>query len=335
MPDDAYLNMKRANVLEELHRAGLKNTDVGEILEIGPGTRRRATFKVEKRGGEILFGFHVANAHYIVDMRECLILSPSLFALVPHLRAMMGTLLAEGEKAELTVAETLNGPDVAVAWRRRPNASNLASLANWATRLKLARISFEGETLVELARPEIKLGNAVVTLPPNGFLQATAAGEAALQAKVREYLKGVKNVVDLFSGCGTFALFLARESRVHAVEQDADALKALADGARGSSGLKPVTTERRDLFKQPLTTTELARFDGIVLDPPRAGAARQAREIAVSQVPRVVYVSCNPSTFARDARILVDGGYSLGTVTPMDQFLWSSHIELAAMLVRD
>jgi 23S rRNA (uracil1939-C5)-methyltransferase len=181
--------------------------------------------------------------------------------------------------------------------------------------------------------PAVRLGGVKVILPPNPFLQPTAEGEAALQAHVLATVGKAKNVADLFAGVGTFALPLARKAKVHAVEQDQPALRALADAAK-SEGLKPITTEARDLFKLPLTPVELNGYDAVVLDPPRAGAEAQAKALARSKVPIAAYVSCDATTFARDAALLLAGGYRIGPVTPIDQFLWSSHIELAGSFVR-
>jgi 23S rRNA (uracil1939-C5)-methyltransferase len=191
-----------------------------------------------------------------------------------------------------------------------------------------------GRDLVfEAAAPKVTLGGVPVILPPNPFLQSTREGEAALQERVLKSVGRAKTVADLFSGVGTFALPLAKKTRVHAVEQDKAALAALAQAAK-SPNLKPVTTEARDLFKQPLTAVELATYDAVVMDPPRAGAEAQARVLAKSKVPVVAYVSCDASSFARDAAILLAGGYKIGPVTPIDQFLWSSHIELVAEFIR-
>lgn len=335
MPDAEYRVMKRASVVDALRQNGLGDVHVEEIVEIGPATRRRAAFKAAKIEGVTHIGFHALSSHDIVDMQECRVLTPALAALVPGLRAMMNALLNEGEKAELFATETAGGPDVAMRWRRRPDAAAIAEAASWASRLNLARLTANGELMAELAQPFATFGKARVALPPSVFLQPSSAGEAVLQEKVRTIVKGAKTVADLFAGCGTFSLTLAEQARVHAVEADKAASEALAAAARGVSGLKPVTVERRDLFKRPLAAAELARFDAVVLDPPRAGAAAQAKELAMSKVGRIAYVSCNPSSFARDARVLAGGGYRAGTVTPVDQFLWSSHIELAAGFARD
>ena len=335
LPDGAYRALKTKNIIDALARHGFADTSVADMVEVVPGTRRRASFKVQKRDGAVLLGFHAAASHDIVDMHECRLLTPALFVLVGGLRAMMAELLDEGQKAELFVTETENGGDVAVQWSRQVNPTNSAIAARWAQKLGLARVTANGELLAELAAPVIEIGPALVALPRNAFLQPTQEGEAVLQEHVLEGAKRAKTVVDLFAGSGTFALVLAEKARVHAVETDSAALDALAAAARATPGLKPVTVERRDLFKLPLQPPELARFDAVVLDPPRVGALAQAKELARSKIRRIVYVSCNPESFARDARVLVSGGYRMGTVTPVDQFLWSSHSELVTTFTRD
>jgi 23S rRNA (uracil1939-C5)-methyltransferase len=332
MPDDAYRAVKRSIVVETLASHGLYDIDVAEMVVIAPRSRRRAAFKAARNAGTAWLGFHAAASHDIVDMQECRVLAPALFALLAPLRAMMAELLADGETADVSVTLTEGGPDVAM--RGKFKSRSAAALAQWAARLGLARLSLDGEPLVTLARPSVTFGKAAVTLPPDAFLQPTVEGEAFLQQKVAAALKGAKSSCDLFSGCGTFALVLAQQARVHAVDGERAQLEALADGGRTTQGLKPVTTEVRDLLKRPLAAAELDRFDAIVLDPPRAGAIAQVKEIARSKVRRVAYVSCSPASFARDARVLVAGGFRMGTVTPVDQFLWSSHIELVAAFQR-
>jgi len=335
LTDDAYRALKLASVVDALARQGFADARIEAIVEVAPATRRRAAFKAAKKSGAVLLGFHAAASHDIVDMQECLVLTPTLFALVAPLRAMMGELLSEGQKAELFVTETENGADVAIRWARGVDPGTVAQLARWAAKAKLARVTVNGEPAIERAAPTLRFGKAQVTLPPDAFLQPTAFGETQLQAKLSAILKGAKAIADLYAGCGTFSLPLAEQARVHAVELDGNALDALAQAARTTSGLKPVTIEKRDLHKRPLGPAELARFDAVLLDPPRVGAAAQAKELAQSKIRRIAYVSCNPESFARDARILAGGNYRLGTVAPVDQFLWSSHIELVADFARD
>ncbi len=329
-----YRALKRHTVVRALERHGLGNADVAEVAAVAPATRRRAVFKLAKRGGGVLIGFHAARSHAIVDMRECLVLTPEVFALAGGLRRMMAAILREGEGAEAHVTRSDNGLDVALRWKRKFDPNIAAEIARWMSRLDLARMTANGELLAEAARPLVRLGRAEVAIPPDCFLQPTREGEHMLQAFVRDALAGAKYLADLFCGAGTFAFPLAERARVHAVDADPAMLDALGAAARKTAGLKPVTTERRDLFRQPLTAGELGAFDGVVLDPPRAGALAQVRALAQSDVPRVAYVSCNSESFGRDARILSDGGFRMGTVRPVDQFLWSEHIELVAVFTR-
>lgn len=333
MPGADYRAFKRALVADALARHGI-DTVVEEIVEVQPSTRRRATLKARKGEGGVALGFHAAGTHEICDLHECLVLTPRLVALVPRLREMLEALLSAGEFAELRLADTEGGVDLSLRWQKTNDAAMVAELARWAAKLELARIARHGETLIERARPSVRLGKSDLFLPSEAFLQPTREGEAALQAFVLDALAGAKTIADLFAGCGTFALPLAERARVHAVDLEGAMLDALAAAARATSGLKPVTTEKRNLFRRPLGETELAKFDAVSLDPPRAGALAQAHKLAASKVKRVAYVSCDAETFARDARVLIGGGYRLKRVQPVDQFLWSDHIELGASFER-
>ena len=334
MPDDAYRAFKRSLVVDALAKNGLADVAVNDSIEVPPHTRRRAVFKVAKRGGAVEVGFHAAQSHAIVDMHECLVITPRLFAVVAQLREVMGAVLNDGENAEVHATDTDTGIDAAIRWERKINTAMTAQFATWAAKYRIARVTANGQILTGTAMPQVTFGKARVTLPVESFLQPTHDGEAALLAKVREALKNAKAIADFFAGCGTFALPLAEQARVHAVEQDKTALAALAEAARNTQGLKPVTTEARDLFKLPLSGDELKPFDAALLDPPRAGAQAQVNALAASKIRRIAYVSCNADSFARDARILADNGYRVGTVTPVDQFLWSSHIELVCAFTR-
>jgi 23S rRNA (uracil1939-C5)-methyltransferase len=318
-------------VAAALKRAGVE-AEVLEPVSVPAHSRRRAVFKFAK--GAI--GFHAAQSHTIVDMRECLVLTPGIFALVQQLRTRLAFLK---EPAELHITESLTGFDLAVRSPQKLNATITTQMAEAVAGLNVARIVFNNVLVLETVAPEVDEGRARVKLPPHVFLQPTSEGEQALQARVLEIAGKAKAICDLFAGLGTFALVLARTAKVHAAEQDAPALAALAAAAkhyssgapsRAGAGLKPVTTEVRDLFKLPLSPAELNAYDAVVLDPPRAGAEAQVRTLAKSKVPRIAYVSCDAASFARDAALLIAGGYRIGPVTPIDQFLWSSHIELVA-----
>jgi 23S rRNA (uracil1939-C5)-methyltransferase len=317
-----------------LMQAGV-NAEVLAPVIVPPRTRRRAVFKIKSLPEGLHIGFHGARSHTVIDMHQCEILTPGLFTLVGELRKRLEPVFNIGEAAELHVTQTgFNsedwGFDAAFRWKRNLVPGLSAQLATALEGAKIARLTLNGEIVFETAVPAIALGDVTVRLPSNTFLQSTAEGERALQERVLKITAKAKSVADLFSGVGTFALAIARKSKVHAVEQDAPALAALAAAAKAASGLKPVTTEKRDLFKVPLTPLELNAYEAVVLDPPRAGAEVQARTLSKSKVPVIAYVSCDAATFARDAAMLIAGGYKIGAVTPIDQFLWSSHIELVA-----
>jgi len=267
-------------------------------------------------------------------MRECLVLTPALLKLAATLRTALAPIMNNGETAEAHVTQADNGLDLGFRWNRKLTPALTADLAKAFSGKGIVRILVNNDVVREEAAPIVKLGQAEVRIPSLAFLQATREGEQYLQAHVLELAKGAKNIADLFAGLGTFSLALARQARVHAVEQDAVALAALAAAARNASGLKPVTTERRDLFKQPLSAAELKPFDFLVLDPPRAGAEAQIREMAGSGLRRIAYVSCDAGSFARDAAILVKAGFRLDLVTPIDQFRYSGHIELVGSFER-
>src|SRR6185437_2090157 len=257
-----------------------------------------------------------------------------LLTLTGTLRSALAPILSEGEKAELHVTQTETGLDLAFRSPRKLTPALTAAIAQSLAGSDIARTIFNGEMLFEQAAPVIDFSDIAVTLPPHAFLQASREGEALLAARILSLTEGAKNIADLFAGLGTFSLPLAKRTKVHAVEQEAMALTALADAARKAKGLKPITTERRDLFKTPLTPLELNRFDAVVLDPPRAGAEAQAKALAASKIKRVAYVSCDAGSFARDARILSDAGFRPGPVMPVDQFLYSDHIELVGRFTR-
>ncbi len=329
-----YRALKRDIVVRALARHGIE-AEVAQALEVPEGTRRRCVFKIAKRGGEIAIGFHARASHDIVDMRACRVLTPALVALVPRLRAIMGEVLRDNDGVEARVTQTDNGFDLLLRWKKPSVPGLIARLAAWAERSDVARITSNNDILVELAAPALSIAQVQVRLPPGAFLQPTREGEMFLQDGVAEALSKARSAVDLFAGCGTFSLALARRMKVHAVELDAAQLAALAAATRAATGLKPVGTEKRDLFKRPLSAREFASFDAAILDPPRAGAAAQVAELARSGLRRIVYVSCDADSFARDARVLMGAGYKIGNVTPVDQFLWSEHIELVTCFTRD
>ena len=302
-----------------------------------PRSRRRASLRAVKKGGQLTLGFNSEASHRVVDMHECHVLRPELFALVAPLRRLLSGVLGEGRAAGVTLTLTDAGIDVLLGGIAAETLKQIERLTDFAEAQRLARLSVDNEdgltTIAERSQPTLGFGGIAVALPPAAFLQATADGEAALVIAVLAATAGAPRIADLFCGLGTFALPLAaRGARVLAVDAAGSAVAALGLAARGAE-LK-LLTEHRDLFRQPLAGPELDRFDAVVLDPPRAGAAAQTAALAASKVRVVAAVSCNPSTFARDARTLVDAGFRLDRVWPVGQFRWSTHLELAARFVR-
>jgi 23S rRNA (uracil1939-C5)-methyltransferase len=330
--EDHYRAWKRELVVNTLTQAGI-DTQVGELIDAHGAGRRRATFHARRSGRDTLsVGFAAAHAHHIVPIDRCPILSPALAGALPAAWALAQALEPIKKPLDLQFTATNGGLDVDVRGSGPLSSQATATLARIAEQHKLARLTRHGELVIRRATPTLTLGTAVIELPPGAFLQPTVEGEAALAGEAIRHLAGAKAVVDLFCGVGPFALRIAQFARVEAFDNDEAAIAALSKAAR-TSGLKPVSARRRDLLRQPLTATEL-RADAVLFDPPRQGAEAQAREIAASKVPRVVAVSCNPATFARDARILIDGGYRLDAVTPIDQFRYSFHVEIVAKFER-
>lgn len=299
-----------------------------------PGARRRATLAGRRRKKGVLVGFHGRASEVLSEVPECKVLAPGILAMLPVLEELVR--LGASRKAELALAVTLAdaGADVSVRGGKPLDGPLRAALGQLAGQVGLARLAWEGEVVAQAAPPAQRFGRALVVPPPGAFLQATAEGEAALLAAVRQAVAGARQVADLFAGCGTFALPLAEAAEVHAVEGAAEMLAALDAGWRQATGLRRVTTEARDLFRNPLTPEELARFDAVVIDPPRAGAEAQVAMLAQAEVPVIAAVSCNPVSFARDARMLVQAGYILEWAQVVDQFRWSPHVELAARLTK-
>ena len=327
--DGFVSDWKQSVVREALAAHGLE-AEFRPLQVSPPGTRRRATLAGRRIKNGALIGFHTRASDTVVEVPECKVLHPAIRDVLPGLGDLV-TLLCS-RKGELSLAATVSdgGIDLDVRGGKPVEGSLFAELAAAAHRLGLARLSVEGEPIVTLHPPAQRFGAAEVVPPPGAFLQATKNGEAALQTAIIEAVGGAARIADLFAGCGTFSLPLANGAEVHAVEGSSEMLGALDAGWRAASGLSKVTTEARDLFRRPLLADELARFDAVVIDPPRAGAQAQTHHLAEAQVPRIASVSCNPATFARDAKVLTDAGYRLNWVQVVDQFRWSAHVELVA-----
>ncbi|MCB2134760.1 MAG: class I SAM-dependent RNA methyltransferase [Rhodobacteraceae bacterium] len=302
------------------------------VITSAPGSRRRATLAGRRTKKGALVGFHGRASETITEISGCRLLHPELMASLPYLSEV--TMLGASRKGELalTVTRTEGGIDLAVLGGKPLEQSLFSSLAGLAERADLARLTWDSEAVANRRPAPQRFGRALVVPPAGAFLQATPDGEAALVAAVREAVGGARRVADLFAGSGTFTLPLAENAEIHAVEGEAAMLVALDGGWRLAQGLHKVTTEARDLFSRPLMPDELKRFDAVVIDPPRAGAEAQMRELAMAKVPVIAGVSCNPVTFARDTRILSDSGYRIDWVQVVDQFRWSPHVELVARL---
>lgn len=296
-----------------------------------PRTRRRAALHAARAGRHVAIGFNEARSRRLVDLRECWVLHPDLFALVAPLRPLLAGLLADGGGCAVQMTRADQGIDLMLSGIAADGLVAADALTRFAAAHGVARVSVDAglgpETRYEPMATTVTLGGVAVGLPAGGFLQATADGEAALVAAVRESVGDARAVADLFAGLGTFALALP--GRVLAAEGARDALLALK-----AAGAGRIVADHRDLFRRPYTAAELSRFDAIVIDPPRAGAKEQAAELARASCPRLAYVSCNPATFARDAATLIAGGWRLDWVRPVGQFRWSTHVELVAAFAR-
>ena len=335
LPAPDYLAWKRDLVVTALAKAGL-DAPVAPALDAHGAGRRRATFhsRLDAPRSPPRVGFMQARAHAIVDLAFCPILSSGMAGALPAARRVAAILSQSGRPLDIVVTATDTGLDLDLRGLGKADDAQTRALISAAAALDLARLSNHGDVLVEARAPTLGMGRAALAMPPGAFLQATAAGEEALVVRVRAGIGGAKRVADLFCGVGTFALRLGETASVTAVDSERAALAALVRAAAGAPGLRQPKTELRDLFKRPLAEAELAAFDAVVFDPPRAGAAAQAAEIARSGVPRVVAVSCDPGTFARDAATLVAGGYRIESVEPVDQFRYSAHVELVALFTR-
>ncbi|HEY6918485.1 MAG TPA: class I SAM-dependent RNA methyltransferase [Tabrizicola sp.] len=297
-------------------------------------SRRRATLSARRTKGGVLIGFHARASDTIAEIPDCQLLHPGILAAFPGLQALVMAGGSRTTELSLQVTLTRGGPDVVVTGGKPLDANLRLDLARLVETHGFSRLTWDGEIVALRDRPALTMGTATVVPPAGAFLQATAEGEAALLHAVRQALGPQKRIVDLFSGVGTFTLPLATEMEVHAVEGDAAMTKALDLAARNTPNLHRISTETRDLFRRPLEPDELLTFTGAVIDPPRAGAEAQTATLAASKVPVIAAVSCNPVTFARDARTLTQAGYRLDWVQVVDQFRWSTHIELVARLSR-
>jgi 23S rRNA (uracil1939-C5)-methyltransferase len=337
---EAYRAWKLGRLEAALERQGLAARVIDPMAISPPGSRRRADLTASRRPDRLVLGFNAPLSHRIVDLEECPVLRPALLRMIAPLREVLLRVTAAGDKLDAKICETDSGIDLLLSGPKRFGGSERARLAAFAEEFDLARVALAGprergtEILVERRPVRVVFADVPVGLPPGAFLQATRDGEAALTTFVLEATAGARRIADLFAGVGTFALPLVKgRAKIAAFDIDRDAIGALRRAADAAM-LSGVSSEARDLERRPLRPDALADFDAVILDPPRAGARAQANELARSSVPVICSISCHPATFARDARILCDGGYRLERIQPVDQFLWSPHLEVAALFRR-
>ena len=334
MSPSLYHAWKRGQVVEALEYEGVA-VEVGDLVDAHGAGRRRATFHARFPHGQVdEIGFMRARSHDIIAIDNCPLFSPGMAGAIQAAQALSGDLRGFMKPLDIGVTATLDGLDVDLRGSGPLGRAETQKLTQTADALDLARVSNHGEIVIERRSPRVAFGKALTRLPPGGFLQATEAGEAWLAEFAERAFAGAKRVADLFCGVGAFALRLARRREVFAADADPAAVAALARAAATTPGLRKLEAETRDLFRRPLRADELAAFDAALIDPPRAGAIEQARAVAASALPLVLSISCNAATFARDARILIDGGFQIESVTPLDQFRFSAHVEIAAVFRR-
>lgn len=334
MAAGAIADFKRAQVQSALGQRGLGHVPVAETLSAGPGSRRRLKMKARRVGREVVLGFSEPRSHNVIDLVECPVAVPKLVKALPALRGLLNEVMGRKTKVEVLLTASDGGLDLVLELARDPLLDDVQTLANFAEAEDYARVSWNDEVIAARRPAFHAFGPLQVTPPPGAFLQAAPTGQAHMEALVVEAVGDAKYVADLFSGCGTFTGPLAPTAHVAAYESSKGMMRALqagADMAAGQGKCNPVKTVPRDLFRNPLAASELDNFDAVVFDPPRAGAKAQTADLAACYVPVLVGVSCNPASFARDARQLVDGGYELERVTPIDQFTWSWHTELVGV----
>jgi 23S rRNA (uracil1939-C5)-methyltransferase len=335
---EPYLAWKVEQIRLALERARIE-TEILSPFVAAPGSRRRMALHVRQAGAGALIGFKARRSWRLAPIEVCLIADPRLVAAFPALRRLATPLFEQPKSAPtLHVTLTDSGIDIDVTGVERRtgalSADARAQVAETAAEADFARVTLGGEMLYLARAPMIRIGRTSVALPAGGFLQAVAEAEGAMASFVETALAGARSIADLYCGVGAFALRLAEHAAVAAYDVSTPAIAALRSAQGSASGLKPIAAEARDLVRRPVLAAELKRTDAAVIDPPRAGAADQHRELARSGIARIASVSCNPATFARDARILTDAGFSLVRVLPVDQFLWSPHVELVGVFER-
>ncbi len=328
--DDPFVAAFKEDVVRHALLAQGIDTVFRPMATSPPRSRRRATLAARRTKKGVLVGFHARASDTITEIPNCHLLSAEVLAARPSISDLALAGASRKGALAVTVTQSEAGLDLLVRGGKPLDGPLRIKLAVIADHYDLARLTWEDEVIVTRRNPIQRFGFAEVTPPPGAFLQATCEGEAQLMSAVRDVTQGAGCIIDLFSGCGTFALPLAHQAEVHAVEGDQAMIQALDTGWRHMVGTKRVTVETRDLFRNPILAEDLVGYDAAVIDPPRAGAAAQTKHLADAQIPRIAFVSCNPVTFARDAKTLISAGYRLDWVQVVDQFRWSAHVELAA-----
>ncbi len=336
LKEPAYLRWKREGVADVLRTGVPIETQLNEIVPVGEGSRRRAVFGARRTKKTVQVGYRKRASHDLVDINECPVLLPLISDNLPALRKLLRPLLSRKGIARVTVLACENGLDIAVDdVKPVVDMSLREQVVALAREFPVARLVVNDEPLVEFSKPFVRFAGFEVNPPPKGFLQATQTSQQAMIATVLEMLPAKpRQIVDLFAGLGTFTLPLAQKSEVLAVEMDIPLLNGLQEGANRASGLKTIKILQRDLFKMPLAAFELREIDTVVLDPPRGGAKAQISELAQSDVTTIIYVSCNPISFKNDALVLIEAGFELKCITPFDQFLYTSHVEVIGHFVK-
>jgi len=329
---------KRELVIDALKRRGFDDVPVAQTIAVPPRSRRRTAFTVVRAGGRVLFGYLERASHQVVPIETCAVLDPILEVLIKPLTALANTLSIPKKGLNISLTATNSGVDLVIGGHKELDLDLRQRLTDFTVQHDIARLSWGvkyPELVIAQRAPVVEFGGVAVEPAPGGFLQASPAAEQALTGQVVDHLGDCKRIIDLFSGAGTFALALgAGGAAMTAFDGDEAAIAALTAAANRSAGRVNIDASVRDLERRPIGLHEVKSIDGVVLDPPRAGAKAQCEALATSDIGKIAYVSCNPATFARDARTLVDGGYSLISVSPINQFPWSSHVELIGCFER-
>lgn len=334
MEAGAYLQWKRDIVVAAL-RAENIDALVEPVQAFEKGNRRRAVFAAKQTSEGVVIGYQERHSHALIALAECPVLVPAIINELPAIKSAISGLLSPKDASHVTVLCCANGLDIALECKEMPSTQQRKNTIRRFMETKFCRLSVNGEVLVELKSPRLTFGATDITPAPGVFVQAMKPAELAMSDLVKNHLAKCKKTADLFCGIGTFALQLAEFSSVIALESDEASIQALVLAWRETAGkLRTINAEKRDLYRRPLTSAEMKKIDGVVFDPPRAGAEMQAKQLAKSKVKKIAAVSCNPTTLARDLRILMDGGYKLISVTPLDQFIYTPHVEIVALLQR-